>query len=90
MLISDSAVSKVLGEALLSRDNWKRLQHMSREEMQRYLVAYYRTAFEDGANAVSSIEVPWEEIMDVIRSVKGVGPALAERIDQAVRGEFDG
>lgn len=89
MLISDDAVAKVVGQYALSRDHWKRIQHMRREEMERYLVEYYRTAFEDGANAVSSIEVPWEAIMDVIRSVKGVGPALAERIDEAVRGEFE-
>jgi hypothetical protein len=89
MLISDSAVAKVMGEAVLTRDNWKRLQHMSREEMQRYLVAYYRTAFEDGANAVATIEVPWDRILEVISNVKGVGPALLQRIDEAVRGEFE-
>lgn len=89
MLISDSAVAKVMGEAVLTRDNWKRLQHMSREEMQRYLVAYYRTAFEDGANAVATVEIPWEKILDVISNVKGVGPALLQRIDEAVRGEFE-
>lgn len=89
MLISESAVATLMQQVVLSRDNWKRLQHMNRDEMQRYLVAYYRTAFEDGANAVAGIEIPWEAIMEVIKWVNGVGPALTERIDKAVRGKFE-
>lgn len=88
MQVSDEAVEKLKRQLVLSREHWKKIQHMSREEMGAYLVDYYRIAFEAGGDAAVP-EHPWEEVMDVIRNVKGVGPALAERINKTVKEKFE-
>ena len=94
MRVSEEAVAAVKENLVVSREKRRRIQTMSKDELQGYLVALYREGFEDGANAalhgMDDVDlVEWDTILEVIGKVKGVGPALLQRIDEAVRGEFE-
>lgn len=54
----------------------------------------YHLAMVDGAEqarekAEETEEIHWDDIMDEIRKVKGIGRELSERINAAVTGRFD-
>lgn len=83
-------VAKV--QEVLSRDAYRRFKQVNRADMAVVLARIYHMGMEDGAQqAIDQAQegTDWEAIMDEIRAVKGVGAALAERIDGAVRGRFE-
>ncbi len=50
--VSDEAVERVLESAVLNRQQRREIQKLGAQDFQRWLVLFYRKAFEDGAEAV--------------------------------------
>lgn len=88
------------GDVITSRESYKRIKGFNHKDLDEWLVGFYKQAFLDGANAVEKAlteehekeqelmpfepEMAWDDVMDVIRKVKGVGPKMAQAIEEAV------
>ena len=97
--ISDECVEAVLKDLVVSREKRRRIQAMSRDELQRYLTNLYKIGVEDGAGAcyralkkeqakaesVDEVAVDWDDVLNVIAQVQGVGANLVSAIDNKLR-----
>lgn len=104
MKVSDEAVEAVLSELRINREKRRRIQSMSREELQRYVTNLYKIGIEDGTEACykalmrereraeesEEVAVDWEDVLNVIAQVKGVGANLITAIDSKLREVFTG
>ena len=101
--VSDAAVEAVIADLKVTREKRRAIQSMNRDELQRYLVHLYRAGFEAGADAiqkhlaalshaddegVEEVTVCWEDVLNVIADVKGIGPKLLGEIDKKLREEY--
>lgn len=101
--VSDAAVEAIVSELRVTREKRRDIQHMTRDQLQRYLVYLYRAGFEAGADAiqkhlaalshaedegVEEVTVGWEDVLNVIADVKGIGPKLLGEIDKKLREEY--
>lgn len=94
MIVSDKAFESVLNENLLTREQFRRLKAYDKKQMERHIASVYKSGFEDGYDAAENkpsdeVKVSWEDVLKRIGEVKGVGPVLLHKIDDAVRGEFE-
>ena len=99
--VSPDAEELALKDLNVTREKRRRIQAMTKDELQRYLVHLYRGGFEDGVNAVqerladeadiepeddvTEVQVGWEDVLKVIGEVKGVGPKTLAAIDQKLK-----
>ena len=98
--VSDEAFEAVAAGVLVTRERRREIQHMTREQLQRYLVYLYRAGFEAGADAiqkhlvalshaddenVDEVSVSWDDVLGVIADVKGIGPKMLQKIDEKLR-----
>lgn len=79
---------------VLSREAYRRFKQVNRRDMAVVLARLYHLGMIDGAEqarekAEETEEIHWDDIMDEIRKVKGIGKELSERINAAVTGRFD-
>lgn len=79
---------------VLSREAYRRFKQVNRRDMAVVLARLYHLGMVDGAEqarekAEETEEIHWDDIMDEIRKVKGIGKELSERINAAVTGRFD-
>ena len=100
MRVSDEAVNRVTEELVINREKKRAIQQMTTKELTAYLVRIYRLGFEAGADAVEQaaekkkdealpfVEVDWEDVLQLISEVKGVGPKLTQAIDEKLRREY--
>ena len=99
--VSDAAVEAIVSELRVTREKRRDIQHMTRDQLQRYLVYLYRAGFEAGADAIQKhlatlnqeddaeeVSVSWEDVLNVIADVKGIGPKLLGEIDRKLREEY--
>lgn len=102
--VSDAAVEAIIEDLRVTREKRRDIQHMTREQLQRYLVYLYRQGFEAGADAIQKyleqtvdhaadenmdeVSVAWEDVLNVIAQVKGVGPKTLQAIDKKLREEY--
>lgn len=85
----------------LSREKWRRLKSFSRDDFLRYIVEIYKEGFQAGCDAVTDrikvehvesydpeteeVQIDWQDILDLIGEVKGIGPKLKTAIDEKLR-----
>ena len=69
-------------DGVLSRDAYRRFKQVNRRDMAVVLARIYHFGMMDGAEqarqkAEETEEVNWDDIMDEIRKVKGIGKELS-------------
>lgn len=85
----------------LPREKWRRLKNASREDFLRYIVMVYKEGFQAGCDAITDrikadhvesydpdteeVQIDWQDILDLIGEVKGIGPKLKTAIDEKLR-----
>lgn len=95
MIVSDKAVDIVLSESLLSREKFRALKSFDKKQMERYITNIYKSGFEDGyelaENQVFSdeVKVDWEDVLQVIASIPGIGKKTLQKIDAVARERFE-
>lgn len=99
MDISEVVVKETAEALNITRERRRKIQAMSKQELQMYLTQIYKYGFVDGANACEkaveevketeeAVEVDWEDVLSVIASVKGIGNTLLQEIDRKLRATF--
>ena len=102
--VSPEAEELALKDLNVTREKRRRIQAMTKDELQRYLVHLYRGGFEDGVNTVqeklaeeadiepeddvTEIQVSWEDVLAVIGQVRGIGPKTLAEIDKALKEKY--
>ena len=73
-------------------DQYKHLQRMSKNEFSRWCESFGKNMWEQGYQDARKgiIDMDYDELYNKILSVKGVGPALCERILDKLYEEYDG
>ena len=99
MRVSEEAVQNVTNELVINREKRRAIQQMTTKELTAYLVRIYRFGFEDGADACEhaakmeaekalpfeDVQVDWEDVLQLIREVKGIGPKTVAKIDEKLK-----
>ena len=102
MKVSEEAVLKVEAELIVNRAKKRAIQQMTTKELTTYLVRIYRIGFEDGATACEEaakleaekalpfeeVQVDWDDVLSLIREVKGIGPKTVQAIDSKLKEVF--
>lgn len=71
---------------LISRDTYRKMKSYDHKQMCDFLESFYRNGFEDGKKvAEESAVMNLDKIKEVIQRVKGIGPARAQEIVEALR-----
>lgn len=99
--VSDAAVEAIIADIVVNREKRRAIQAMSKGELQRYLVHLYRAGFENGADAIQKhleqkavqeqegdmeeVSIGWEDVLEVIAQVKGIGPKMLQAIDSKLK-----
>lgn len=98
--VSDAAVEAIVADLRVTREKRRDIQHMSKDELQRYLIHLYREGFEDGAEAlqrhlsalshaddegVEEVSIGWEDVLRVIADVKGMTNDMLAAIDKKLK-----
>ena len=69
----------------ITREIYKGVKRMDRQQFERFCADLYKTGYEDGANGVPGIDV--EKVVETIGTVKGIGQtrlvSIAEALDKA-------
>ena len=89
----------------MSFAQYQQCQKMSKNEFNRWIIKFYQTAYDDGFqdalkhipddavifNRSENIILEWsqEEFSQMLQSIKGIGPALAEKIVQCICNRYD-
>lgn len=89
----------------MSFSQYQQCQKMSKNEFNRWIIRFYQTAYDDGyqkalenipedaaiIDCSESIIIEWsqEEFSQMLQSIKGVGPVLAEKIINAICSKYD-
>lgn len=98
---SDEAVERIAKDIVVNRQKRREIQSMTKDELQRYLISVYRYGFESGAEAIEKhlaekakidteddteeISIGWEDVLEVIATVKGIGPKMIRAIDDKLK-----
>lgn len=98
--VSDEAEKAALAEGrLLTREKAREIKRMSVDEINRWAVGVYGAGFRNGVEAVQEameeeaaeteeVSVEWEDVLEVIGRVKGIGPKMLKAIDEKLREEY--
>ena len=89
----------------MSFSQYQQCQKMSKNEFNRWVIKFYQNAYNDGykealekipdnaaiIDCSENIIIEWsqEEFSQMLRSIKGVGPVLAEKIINAICSKYD-
>lgn len=69
----------------ITREIYKGVKRMDRQQFERFCRELYRNGYEDGKDSVQGIDV--DKAVEVIRTVKGIGQTrllgIAEALDKA-------
>lgn len=99
MKVSDKIMNQAIDELIINREKRRAIQQMTTKELTAYLVRIYRFGFEDGADACEQaakmeaekalpfeeVQVDWEDVLQLIREVKGIGPKTVAKIDEKLK-----
>ena len=102
MKVSETIVNQAIDELVINREKKRAIQQMTTKELTAYLVRIYRFGFEDGATACEEaakteaekalpfeeVQVDWDDVLKLIREVKGIGPKTAAKIDEKFKEAF--
>ena len=89
----------------MSFAQYQQCQKMSKNEFNRWIIKFYQTAYNDGyqealknipyngtiIDCSENVVLEWsqEEFSQMLQSIKGIGPALAEKIIQGICSRYD-
>lgn len=89
----------------MSFAQYQQCQKMSKNEFNRWIIKFYQTAYDDGyqdalkhipddaviIDRSENIIIEWsqEEFLQMLQSIKGIGPVLAEKIAQCISNRYD-
>ena len=69
-----------------TRELYKTVKKYDHQQFDTFCTKLYENGYLDGKDSVVGLDI--KMVIDVISSVKGVGPALKERIENALYSEF--
>lgn len=70
-----------------TRKVYKAVKNLDHRQFDDFCSNVYMNGYNDGKYSVKGVDIL--QILDVIRQVKGIGPALQERIKEAVYEKFE-
>lgn len=89
----------------MSFSQYQQCQKMSKNEFNRWIIKFYQTAYNDGyqealknipdnatiIDCSENVVLEWsqEEFSQMLQGIKGIGPALAEKIIQGICSRYD-
>lgn len=73
---------------LVTRDVYKTIKKYDHSQMEDFLTKVYKNGYEDGRESVQGLDV--KDVLEVLSSVKGIGPATMKRITDSVNQQFGG
>lgn len=65
---------------LINRTKYKDIKRYDHQQMEDFLTDVYKNGFIDGQESVTGVEL--QDVEDALRSVKGIGPVVWERIKE--------
>lgn len=94
--VSDTDFENALKSIVITRDQRRTIQSMTKDDLQFYLANIYRSGFEDGAEAMHNklsqqeeeIRVDWEDVLSIIADIKGIDEKTVKTIDKKLREIF--
>nr|DAL07505.1 MAG TPA: 5'-3' exonuclease [Caudoviricetes sp.] len=69
-------------DIVINRKEYERIKRFDHNQMNNYVKSIYMSGFEDGKAAVPGIDIQY--IVDIVKSVKGVGEKRAAEIVKAL------
>nr|DAF51623.1 MAG TPA: 5'-3' exonuclease [Phage sp. ctgh419]DAS98455.1 MAG TPA: 5'-3' exonuclease [Caudoviricetes sp.] len=69
-------------DIVVNRKEYERIKRYDHNQMNNYVKSIYKSGFEDGKAAVPGIDIQY--IVDIVKSVKGVGEKRAAEIVKAL------
>ena len=69
-------------QMVLNRKMYKEIKKMDHQDMSNYLSRYYMNAYNQGKEDSEGLKA--DELREILLTVKGIGPAKAENIMEAV------
>nr|DAI33771.1 MAG TPA: 5'-3' exonuclease [Caudoviricetes sp.] len=73
-------------DIVINRKEYERIKRYDHNQMNNYVKSIYKSGFEDGKAAVPGIDIQY--ILDIVKSVKGVGEKRAAEIVKALEVEM--
>jgi hypothetical protein len=89
---------------ILTREKARAVKRMSVDELNAWAVSIYGSGFRNGVDAVqdaleeqadveaeddvTEVSVGWEEVLEVIGKVRGIGPKTLAEIDKALKEKY--
>jgi len=73
-------------DIVINRKEYERIKRYDHNQMNNYVKSIYKSGFEDGKAAVPGIDIQY--IVDIVKSVKGVGEKRAAEIVKALEVEM--
>lgn len=73
---------------IVTRDIYKGVKKMDRQSFDNFCNDLYREGWKDGRESVPGIDV--KEVMETIKTVKGIGDTRLQKIAEAIDVEFGG
>ena len=92
--VSEESFRNALDSIVVTREQRRTIQGMSKDDLQFYLANIYKSGFEDGAEAmhkklvpedIEEIRVDWEDVLSVISSIKDIEEKIVNEIDKKLR-----
>lgn len=71
-------------EKVLDFNTYKHLMKKTYNQVNQWVISLYQTAFSDGIKSVDKVDVEYDELVEVIKSVKGIGEKRAVMIADAI------
>ena len=69
-----------------TREVYKAVKKYDHKQFDEFCTSVYASGYEDGRESVKAIDI--EDLIAVVKNVKGVGPALYGKIKEALDAEF--
>ena len=73
-------------DIVINRKEYERIKRYDHNQMNNYVKSIYKSGFEDGKAAVPGIDIQY--ILDIVKSVKGVGEKRAAEMVKALEVEM--
>lgn len=70
----------------ITREIYKGVKRMDRQQFERFCIDLYKTGYEDGKDSVQGIDV--DKALEAIGTIKGIGQARLLSIAEALGGVF--
>ena len=86
-------MKRAKGKYVSTRTVYKAVKKYDHQQFDEFCTRIYMSGYEDGKKAPTEKPtkcITAEELLVVINEVKGVGPALADRIKGAIEAKFGG